>query len=101
MTKNRRKQLTYLGCGILLLVIHYFWGRPILEFLSTTLFYWLISAFLALFVCDVIITIVKDNEEPASVLFFKKKAIEVYHVSEYEKEGNPLPPRDEKEANDE
>ena len=88
MSDKRKSQLIYLCTIVILGVVHYFWGKPIFTFLATTLFYWLFAAVIVLLFADSIISIIKNKK----VSFSAKVEKAAYFVSDWEREGNPLPP---------
>ena len=88
MSDKRKNQLIYLGIVVVLGIVHYFWGKPILSFLATTLFYWLFAAVIVLLFTDSIISIIKNKKVNLSAKVEKA----AFFVSSWEREGNPLPP---------
>ena len=100
MTENRKKHLIFLGILLILLVIHFIWGKTILLFLSSTILYWIIGAVFVICMVDEIITIIKNYDYSEAEGFIMRKVDEhktkvqnpEKYVSPYEAEGNPIPP---------
>ena len=61
MKGRRLDQLVYFGLAVAWAVLHIFWGKAILGFLATVLF-WVIAGVIILVAIDAIARIVNDSE---------------------------------------
>ena len=96
MSDKRVKQLVYLGIVVVLGIVHLLWGKPIFSFLASTVFYWLFAAAILVVFCDAIFSLIKNKD----VNFEAKIEKASIFVSDWEREGNPLPPRKKEEIPD-